>query len=271
MIRGLLLKIWHEVWVMTLILGLALLGVDALLTYVVPKFQDGMDEMFEQLPFSKQIMSAILGSEFGEEINAKAMQALLWVHPTILTLLWTHAIVFCTRFPAGEIDRGTIDVLLGLPVSRRKAYYTEVLAWLIAGLFVLSMGYAGHRLAAPWMPAEMRPQPWEAAYVLVNQYCVYLAVGAFTFFVSANSDRRGRAVGVTIGLVLVSFLLNFLAQFWEPADAVAWLSVMEYYRPAITIQTGEFAWADVITLLSVSTVAIALGGEIVAHRSICTT
>ena len=123
---------------------------------------------------------------------------------------------FCSRFPAGEIDRGTVDVLLGLPVSRRKAYYVEVFAWMLSGMFVLTMGYLGHRTTAPLMPADMRPGPVDAAFVLINLFCVYLAVGAFAFLISANSDRRGRAIGATIALVLCSYLLNFLAQFWEP-------------------------------------------------------
>ena len=269
--RGLLLKIWYETWVTTLILGIALLGADSLLTYAVPKFQSGMDDLFDRFPISREFITAMLGSQIGEEINARAMQALLWVHPTVLTLLWTHAIVFCSRFPAGEIDRGTVDVLLGLPVSRRKAYYVEVFAWMLSGMFVLTMGYLGHRTTAPLMPAEMRPGPVDAAFVLINLFCVYLAVGAFAFLISANSDRRGRAIGATIALVLCSYLLNFLAQFWEPVNAISWLSVMEYYRPAIVIQTGEFPADDVVTLLSVAGAAVVLGGEVVARRSICTT
>lgn len=270
MMRGLLLKTLHEVWLTTLLFGGALLGVNALLTYVIPQFQEGIMEILDRMPFIRPVFTALLGTELGDEINARTLQAFLWVHPTVLALLWAHAIVFCTRIPAGEIDRGTIDVLLGLPVSRRAVYYGEVIAWLAAGLVILLMGFLGHCLVSPSMPNELRPELSHALVVLTNLYCVYLAVGGITLLVSSPSDHRGRAVAIAFAIVLASFLLNFVAQFWELADQIAFLGVMEYYRPAQILQSGTFPASDVVVLLSVGATATMLGGEVVARRSICT-
>lgn len=270
MIRGLAHKTLYEVWLMTLLFSCALLGIMALLTYVLPQFQEGMSEVFDQLPFVKSFLAALLGTELGVEISARTMQVLLWVHPTVLALLWAHGIVFCTRMPAGEIGRGTIDFLLGLPASRRAVYYGEVAVWLAAGVFMVLMGLLGHRLTSPAMPAEMRPTLGEELPVIVNLYCVYIAVGGLALLVSASSDHRGRAVGVAFSIVLASFLLNFVAQFWGPAKAIAFASVMEYYRPAEVIRSGAFPTRDVATLLSVGGAAVVAGGEIFARRSIST-
>jgi ABC-type transport system involved in multi-copper enzyme maturation permease subunit len=270
MMRGLINKTVHEIWRMTLLFGCALLGIMALLTFVLPQFQEGMTEVFDQIPFAKSFIAALLGTDVGEEINARTMQVLLWVHPTVMALLWAHAIVFCTRMPAGEIDRGTIDFLFGLPASRRAVYYGEVAVWLVAGLFMLLMGLVGHRLTSGAMPAEMRPTLRDVLPVITNLYCVYVAVGGISLLVSASSNHRGRAMGVAFAVVLASFLLNFVAQFWEPAKAIAWASVMEYYRPAEIMQSGAFPTRDVATLLAVGGIAVFAGGEIVARRSINT-
>jgi len=270
MMRGLLLKTWYEVWLMTLLFGCALLGVNALLTYVIPHFQEGIIEIIERIPFVQPMLTAMLGTELGDEISARTLQAFLWVHPTVLALLWAHAIVFCTRMPAGEIDRGTIDVLLGLPVSRRAAYYGEAIAWLAAGLVILLMGFTGHCLTSSFIPDEERPEFSRALMVLANLYCVYVAVGGIATLVSSLSSHRGGAMAIAFAIVLASFLLNFVAQFWEPAEQVAFLSVMDYYRPAQNLQSGDFPAADVTVLLSVGAAALLLGGEVVARRSICT-
>jgi ABC-type transport system involved in multi-copper enzyme maturation permease subunit len=270
MMRGLLLKTWHEVWLMTLLFGCGLLGVNALLTFVIPQFQETITEVLNQLPFVRPIFAAFLGAELGDKITAQTLQSFLWVHPTVLALLWAHAIVFCTRLPAGEIDRGTIDVLLGLPVSRHATYYGEVIAWLTAGFVILLMGFLGHCLTLSSMSDEMRPPLLHELVVLTNLYCVYVAVGGFSLLVSSLSDRRGRAIATAFAIVLASFLLNFVAQFWEPADQIAFLGVMEYYRPAQIMQSGTFPAADVAVLLSVGATATLLGGEVVARRSICT-
>lgn len=268
--RGLFAKTIREVWPATLLFGGALAVIMALLTYVLPKIQEGLSTVLAQLPFVKTLLSALLGSEAGDEITARTMQAFLWVHPTVLAIVWAHEIVFCTRMPAGEIDRGTIDVLLGLPVSRRAVYLCESAIWLVSGVLILLTGLTGHLIAAPAMPAEMRPPLSREVLVMANLFCVYVSVGGTAFLVSSLSDRRGRAMAVVFALLLASFLLNFVAQFWEPAKTIGFLSVMDYYQPARILREGRLSAAHVAVLLLSGGVAWIAGGEAMARRSICT-
>jgi hypothetical protein len=268
--RGLFCKTLHETWLPTLLFGCALFVVKALLTHILPQIQEGLVGVFDQMPVVRSMLTALLGTELGEQISARTMQAFLWVHPVVLALVWAHEIAFCTRMPAGEIERGTIDFLLSLPVSRRVVYACESIVWLLSGLVILAMGFLGHRIAAPAMPVEMRPELSRAMLVTVNLYGVYLAVGGIAFLVSALSDHRGPAMAVIFGIVLASFLLNFVAQFWDPAKPFAFLGVMNYYQPARILQGGDLPLRDLSVLLSVGGLAWLLGGEVVARRSICT-
>ena len=72
-------------------------------------------------------------------------------------------------------------------------------------------------------------------------------------------------------LVLASFLLNFLAQFWVPAERLAFLSVMHYYQAATILRDGTIPWSDLAVLLAFGIVMWVIAGEISARRSICTT
>ena len=270
MMRGLLAKTLREMWLTILLFGLGLMLVKALLTYVLPQVQQGISNVMEQLPFVRSVLTAILGTEVGDQITAQTMQAFLWVHPVVLALVWGQEIVLCTRVPAGEIERGTIDILLGFPVSRRAVYLSETTVWLGSGVWIIVMGLIGHRIAAPAMPAEMRPELSRVVLVMANLLCVYVAVGGIAFLVSALSDRRGRAIAIVFGIVLASFFLNFLAQGWEPAEQIAFLSVIKYYQPAKILQGGGLPVGDITTLLAVGAVAWLLGGEVMARRSIST-
>ncbi len=106
--------------------------------------------------------------------------------------------------------------------------------------------------------------------VTINLYVVYVAVGGIAFLVSALSDRRGRAMAFVFGILLASFLLNFVGQFWEPANKIAFLGVLEYYQPAKILQGEAFPIRDLVVLLLVGGSTWLLGGEVVARRSICT-
>ncbi len=190
--------------------------VMGLLTALLPKILGDIHHIFERLPFVKPLLTALLGVDPGQNLTSAMSQAFLWVHPTVLTLIWAHEVIYCSRMPAGEIDRGTIDFLLGLPISRWKLYGCEVLGWLVSGGLILLSGYAGHLVASIYLAPGMRPPPRVTMYVMLNLYAVYLAVGGFAFLVSAISERRGRAMGTIFAVLLVSFLVNFIAQFWDP-------------------------------------------------------
>ena len=70
--------------------------------------------------------------------------------------------------------------------------------------------------------------------------------------------------------VLASFLLNFLAQFWEPARVLSFLSVLNYYQPMNVVSVGRLPLGDVVPLYGVGIAGWLIGGEIIARRSICT-
>jgi len=268
---GLLQKIWLEVRWPVLWFSLGLCAVMSLLTALLPKVLDNIPQMFDRMPMIKPLLTALLGVDPGNQVSAQLSQAFLWVHPTVLTLMWGHEVMYCSRMPAGEIDRGTADFLFCLPVSRWSVYLAESIGWLISGMCMLSLGYAGHLVASLSVQPAMRLSVVNTMMVMANFGAVYLAVGSFAFLISAFSDRRGRAIGIVFTVLLASFLLNFLAQFQDWAKIISpWLSVMEYYRPAIIIQTGLFPWGDVGVLLALAAVLWVAGGVTFRMRSVCT-
>ena len=90
--RGMLHKILREVWLPTLLFGLGLFTIKALLTHVLPQVMQSLGQVFEHFPLAKTLLTTLLGSDVGNEITARTMQAFLWVHPVVLALIWGHEI-----------------------------------------------------------------------------------------------------------------------------------------------------------------------------------
>ena len=268
--RGLLVKSVRDSASVTVLLAMALLLAEGLLGYVLPTVMSQFSDQLLQVPFFRTIITALLGTDIGDSLVPTTLIAIAWVHPVVLAIVWTHAIVFCTRVPAGEIDRGTIDVLLGLPVSRWNIYVAETIVLLLTGLVVLMMGLLGHRLGILSVDLDKRPGVGQLMGIVANLYCLYVAVGGLAFLVSAMSSHRGRAVAIVFGILLFSFLLNFLAQFWSPAQAVAFVSLLNYYQPLPMLRTGVWPVADMMVLAGFGAVMWTAGGIWFARRDICT-
>ena len=270
MMRGVLHKIVLEVWLGTLAFAIGLFVIKALLTLILPQFQAELSELAMSIPFLRSMLSALLGAEVGEELTSSMIEGVLWAHPLVLSMPWAHEMLLCTRVPAGEVDRGTIDVLLGLPVSRRRLFLAESFVWLASGVFILAAGWVGDLAGRTMLAGVETANAWHGVLVALNLGCLYVAVGGFAFLVSALSSRRGVALGIVFAMVLASFLLVFIAEFWAPARSLVFLSLLDYYRPAQVLGAGRLPLGDVAVLLGLGVVMWTAAGVVFMRRDVRT-
>lgn len=267
---GLMLKAALEMWPATLMCGGLLLGVETVMAYVLPTFQAQFSSGMLQIEFVQSLVGAMLGVDASEAMGPQAFMAFPWVHPVVLSLIWAHAMICCTRMPAGEIDRGTIDLTLTLPVTRWTLLRSETIVWIAAGAIVLLLGFAGYMFGRSFVGADSRPDTDRTLIVLANCFCLYLAVGGLTWCVSASFDRRGPALAVMFMILLASFLLNFLGPFWDVADRLSFLGPLHYYLPMVILRDGVVPWRNLTVLLAVACTLWIVAGVIFNRRDICT-
>jgi ABC-type transport system involved in multi-copper enzyme maturation permease subunit len=268
--RGLLVKAFRESWLGTLLFGLGLIAGEAIIVFALTTFGDELTLVWARAPFVQRILSGLLGTKVAGQIGPEMLTSIAWVHPVILALTWAHAIAYCTRVPAGEVDRGTIDVLLGMPISRRQLYLNETIVWLLSGVVIVAMLAAGNRLGSMLVAKGV---PFDARRMLIltaNLLCLYTAVGGLAWLASCLSNRRGRAVGLVFALLLASFLLNYLAQFWSVADRLSALSFLHYYRPLAILRDALWPTRDMLILLASGFIMWLAGGLIFARRDLAT-
>ncbi|MBN1846059.1 MAG: ABC transporter permease subunit [Sedimentisphaerales bacterium] len=268
--RGLIEKALREVWLTTLVFGAGLAGFEILLTLILPDLFSQSASML-QLKIVKTFLRALMGTQIGDMLGPEMVLSLAWVHPVVLALVWGHAITLGSRLPAGEIESGTIDVLLSWPLSRPRIYLAHALVGLAAGTVVLLMALTASLSAGRFVEPAFRTAPDMLGRIFVNLWCLYAAVGGVTSWIAAMSSHRSRAVGVAFGLLLASFLLNFLVQFWPPAEKIAFLSILTYYRPLQILQAGAWPLGDLLVLLGLAVIGSLAGALVFARRSICTT
>ena len=108
---------------------------------------------------------------------------------------------------AGEIERGTLPLLLTYPISRGKVLLGKALAHLATLGLALAIGYSAAVLAAFAVDpnaAEGLPAMFRLFWSSLLLGASFLAIG---YAVSAFSRRPGTAAGLCIGLWLVMIVL----------------------------------------------------------------
>ena len=237
----------------------------------LPPLHGAVSQLAHQVPLVDRLVAASLGTETHDHLTMRLMLGLLWAHPVVLGLAWAPALVLCTRYPAGEVELATIDVLLSWPVSRLEIAAAEAVVWVGTGLAVHLAALGGWCLGASPALAGVLPDHATTARVLACLFTTLLAVGGFASLVSAWSDRRGTAQGIVFGVVLASYLISVLAPLWPPAGALRSLSLLSYYQPGTILTSGTLPAEHLHTLLLVAATCELAALHRMATRPLSTT
>lgn len=251
---GLARKAFRELLPVTIGFGVAIFLIEMVLSYALPTFQEQFSQQMMQMQFLQTMIKAMVGADTSASIGPALFTSMAWVHPVVLAMCWAHAVIAFTRVPAGEVDAGTIDVLMGWPVSRTQVFLTETAALTVGGATMMLLALAGNMIGGSLVPTELRPDFSRVAIVLLNLFGVYLVVGSFAWLMGTILARKGRAMTIAFVACLASFLLNYLAQLWKPAEKLVFLSVMNYHRPIAVLERGIVPWRDLLVLLSAALV-----------------
>ena len=71
-------------------------------------------------------------------------------------------------------------------------------------------------------------------------------------------------------ILLVLFLLHYLAQFWSPLENVVFLSPLHYHRPVDILNSGAWPWGDMAVLSCIGGLTWIAAGVVFARRDLCT-
>ncbi|MGZ4595606.1 MAG: ABC transporter permease [Actinomycetes bacterium] len=110
---------------------------------------------------------------------------------------------------AGEEERGTLDLLLSMPVSRRRVVLEKALAILVA-ITAVGAGLAVTLVVgSAWL--DMGVPVGRVLTGCLSAVLLGAAFGAIALAVAAATGRRGLAAGVAVALALAAYLLHALS------------------------------------------------------------
>jgi ABC-2 type transport system permease protein len=226
-----------------------------------------------------QIIRTVIGGERVSIFHPGDLFSVALVHPLVVTTLCVWAIGRAAGALTGEIDRGTMDLLLAQPVPRSRL----VLAHLCVDLVVIPVlclslwagqwfgGWAVGVLAvaAPRDNSALRLDPLAFAPALPTVAALLFAVSGYTMWLSAGGRYRGRVLSAAVLLTLVQSLVNVIGQLWTVIEPLRPLTVLYYYQPQAVIlredwYTDPEAWLRLVVLLGVGAV-----GYLMALRVFC--
>lgn len=247
-------------------------------------------KVFDEVLFKGpgKVSQAVMGGADVRFDRPSDFLAVEMLHPVILILSVVWAVGRAAGAVAGELDRGTMELLLSQPVPRNRLILAHFLVDLTAipalcGSVVLGtqvglaavgpfavdyskldklLETAPVSIRNPNRPANLPVDAagqWKGS---LNQAALIFAVCGMTLAISAAGRSRNRVTGLAILVVVLMFVANVLGQLWGDAAFLRPATVFFYYQPQkLWLHNDPFvdlgdAWSDGRPLVRVPVLAV---------------
>jgi ABC-2 type transport system permease protein len=166
---------------------------------------------------------------------------------------------------AGEEERGTLDLLLSLPLSRSRCLLEKLAALLCEALALALVLWILLVIAS--YSAGMGVSAGNLGAAVLGTLLFALDFGLLALLIGAASGRRGLAIGISASLAVAADVVNALAPLASWLDRVKLVSPFYYYSHADPLRHGVGA-ADTLILLAIAAVFAALSLPLFRRRDL---
>jgi ABC-2 type transport system permease protein len=204
--------------------------------------------------------------------------ALAWDDGLVVIVMLAFAITRGSDVVSGELNRGTLEMLLAQPVSRLQVIVSQALVTVTAiGLLSVAtwlgtwMGIQttqarverqatllkipfGPALSNPFakpeierVPMRTRVDPQSLAPAAVNLFSFGLCFAGIASLLSASDRFRWRTIGIALGLFVLQAIAKVVGVLKKDFEWLKYISALTVYEPSrlveIAVQQPEYAWA----------------------------
>ena len=251
----------HRVPLLPLALGLALF--EWVMTFVArePAVSSFLTGALRAAP--PQFL-ALLNQELLSTVSPRGIIGVGYTHPFVLIMMAVWAVRVPSAALAGEMGRGTMNLVAARPVGR-SAQVAAALLVLLAGLTILAAAaWLGTFVGLVGGPLE-GVSAWSYLPVAAAMWLLFGSVGVVAILVSSLAREAGAAIAWSSGLMAGSYVLDYAARVWPRITSLRPLSLFRYYEPQQVLTAG-LDRADVMVFAAVAALALGLAFAVFSRR-----
>ncbi len=256
---------------------LRILPIWALIALVIFLFQvaicgivhdnERVKAFIQYLDMLPSFIKTALGGEALQVGNVSGLIAIGYNDPLVLILYMLFAVGVPTGLLAGEVQKGTMELILSRQVTKTHVYICAGLIT-ITGMFALVLVMFGGTVFATNVYEFSQEVPLYSFFkAAINGGMLASAVGGIALLAAACFQRNS-AVWLTVAYLVANYFVSIIAEWWP---RMKWLkpTTIFYYVDGGKIFT-ESTWpiSDMCVLLSILIISTLLGGVIWSRRDL---
>ena len=253
--HAIFLKTLRDSISIVILCAIAIMAFQVVFAWAMLEMGTDLLEFVSKVPFLTKIFEISFGIKVDGEVSVNILFAVCFTHAVVLALAWSNVVAIATRISAGEVEKGTADLLLSLPVTRGEAYFSASAVWVLAAALLSFCPIPGTWIALQLFETDEAVHLSSFIAPACNFLALNIAVGGLASLFASMVDRRSLAIGWIVAVLLLSMVFKFVEPFIEDFGAVNFMGLMHYFNPVDVVRTGEWPMSDIGCLLAAGIVS----------------
>ena len=268
--RALWQKAFSDVWVQLLISSMILAGFSWLFLWLLSLFKGDIGvTLLKAMPGFIQRM---LGLPIAEMATPAGWISIVFVHLVILLVCGGWAVGRGSDPICGEIGRGTMDLLVTLPVWRTTLIVIPAVAATLGAALLAASIMLGIALGLNTVVNHKEISLVQFIPGAVNLFSMIFCLTGITTLLSSIIHDRWRTITMAVGLYVFSLIIETICRVWPAGAWLHYCSFLYTFKPQelIVLWNNSF-WTQVIynaVLLGIGLLCYSIGAVIFSRRDI---
>jgi ABC-2 type transport system permease protein len=204
-----------------------------------------------------------LGGEMLRAGNTPGLMAIGYQHPLVLFLYLLFAVGTPTKLLTGEVQKGTMELILSRPTTKTQVYVCASILTLVGMLTLVLVMFLG-TVTATKIYDFGEPIPLDLFFrIAINGGLLAGAAGAIALMAAGVLAGRNSSVAVTVAFLVVNYFAWVIAQWWPPMGFLK-PATLFYYVNGAKLARG---WPlDDMAMLATIILGGTIIGGVVWHR-----
>jgi len=244
-------------------------GVALLWMYVAlfPSIQAQAESVSELMKNYPEGFLRAFGLEDG--ISLSTLESFLAVEQ--FSFVWPIMVIFLlvslgAAGIAGEVEKGTLEIILARPVSRRNVFLGRYLAGVFTLVVFTVFSVFGIVPLAELYGIDYVIESYITMSIL--GFLFGIVVFSIAMLFSAISSERGRVYMATGGILIIMYVLNLIAALKDDLGNLRYLSFFHYFDPAQALTNNSISIAAVLVFVVISITSAIAGAFLFSRRDI---
>lgn len=196
----------------------------------------------------------------------------LYVHVVTMLICVGWALARGSDSISGEIGRGTMDLVLTLPVWRFTVMAVPAVVATIGAAVLVGSVWLGTATALARYPFDGSVRPGQFLPGAINLFSMVFCFTGITTLISSWNSDRWRTMAWSGGLFIVSLILELAGRMWEAGWWLNYLTFLSLFQPQKLIlmpdAPGHAALTSDLTLLGIGLACYAAAAFVFWQRDI---